>query len=84
MCCHTQRKGGGAAYADRRDRKQLTDPSTVLNRNRLKQDKQSLIAELQGLYVEIRKTHKEEFGENALQPSANSSSLPPMSVGQAY
>ena len=45
--------------------KQLADPSTVLNRNRLKQDKQSLIAELQGLYVEIRKTHKEESEKTA-------------------
>ena len=45
--------------------KQLADPSTVLNRNRLKQDKQSLIAELQGLYVEIRKTHKDESAKTA-------------------
>ena len=45
--------------------KQLADPSTILNRNRLKQDKQSLIAELQGLYVEIRKTHKEESEKTA-------------------
>ena len=47
--------------------KQLADPSTVLNRNRLKQDKQSLIAELQGLYAEIRKTHKEESEKTAAE-----------------
>ena len=45
--------------------KQLADPSTVLNRNRLKQDKQSLIAELQATYAEIRKTHKEESEKTA-------------------
>jgi hypothetical protein len=50
-----------------RSKRQLSDPSTVLNRNRLKQDKQSLIAELQGLYAEIRKTHKEESEKTAAE-----------------
>lgn len=60
----------------------IADPSSYYERGYLQQQKQQLVAELQSLYVDIRKAHKEESEKLAKQAKEDAAKAANISVDQ--